>query len=61
MTTIQTNRGTYTGKTLDSIIRREYGQKAEVLGNNITVPYKYGGSVVLGTVISIDGETVRTH
>lgn len=30
MTTITTNHGTYTGRTLESIIRREYGRRAFV-------------------------------
>ena len=30
MTTITTNHGTYTGRTVESIIRREYGRKARI-------------------------------
>jgi hypothetical protein len=72
MTTVKTNHGTYTGRTLDSIVRREYGRRAEALRSPDPNSPTWGqvvepvaarlrarglcGYNVLARIISIDGE-----
>lgn len=43
-----------TGRTAESIVRREYGRQAFIWGSNIVGRKAAGGYPVLATVISID-------
>ena len=63
MTTIATTHGEYTGRTVETIIRREYGRKATRSGNLIIEPAVTGGYSVLGTLIwtEVDGEVRYTN
>lgn len=64
MTTIKTNHGTYTGRTVDTIIRREYGRHAQFrpasdpnspeVGLVVRPDRQHGGHHVLGRVLWIE-------
>lgn len=56
MATVTTNHGTYSGRTVESIIRREYGRKAHLLGCNIVTSDQHGHHV-LGRVIDCEGRS----
>lgn len=47
---------TLTGRTVDSIVRREYGRHAWVWGENIVGPRVAGAYPVLATVIGVDAQ-----
>lgn len=56
--TLRTSHGTYTGRTLESIIRREYGRKAYIWGATDHIVYtdQYG-THVLATIIDWEGRS----
>ena len=49
----------YSGRSVDTIIRREYGRRATVWGGNVIGPKRHGGAYpVLGVIVSVDGTLV---
>jgi len=62
--TIRTNHGTYTGRTVSTTVRREYGRRATVRWSAdpnapeaglIVEPASTGGHLVLATLRDYDG------
>lgn len=60
MMTIKTNHGEFTGKTLETILKREYGKNARISARNLIVkPAPTGNYQVLARLIwteTADGE-----
>ena len=56
MSSITTNHGTFTGKTVESIVRREYGRKAIVHGGFIVKPEGEQRFTVLADLRAVEGE-----